>query len=110
MRLQPITRRRSGGARLLVRDHPLDLAQVGLIKHDVLIEVALALGVLRRQDVTCEGVTALDLAGGGLLEALGGAGMRFEFLPAGRDLAAGGRKFLFTRINTALSFTLYALR
>ena len=59
----------------LVWNHALDLRHVGLIKHYVFIELAFALCTFRSQDVALIRVTALDLAGTCLLEALGRSAM-----------------------------------
>ena len=55
----------------LIWDHALDFGHVGLVKHHIGIELALALGALGSQDVALIRVTALDLARACLLEALG---------------------------------------
>src|ERR1051326_3577302 len=68
----------------LVRNHPLDLLQVRFIHHDVLVEVAFALGVLRRQDVTRKRVSAFHLPRRSFLEALGGAGMGLQLRHSSR--------------------------
>src|SRR5271157_176735 len=62
----------------LVRDHALDLWHVGLVKHHVGVELALALGSLRSQDVAFVRVSALDLARTCLVEALGRSAMSFQ--------------------------------
>jgi hypothetical protein len=61
----------------LVRNHSLHLGRVGRRNEGVLIEMALALGLLRGQDMAGERAAALDLAGCGLAEALGCAFMSF---------------------------------
>src|SRR5580698_4568542 len=55
---------------VLVRDHASDLLVIRLIQNRILIELALALGRLRSQDVAFERVTAFDLARTCLVEAL----------------------------------------
>jgi hypothetical protein len=54
----------------LVRDHAGNLLLIRLIQNHVFIELALALGCLRSQDVALERVTAFDLATTCLMEAL----------------------------------------
>ncbi len=63
----------------LIRDHALDLARIGLVHDDGLVELALALGGLAGQDVADERVSAFDLAGRGLLEPLRRTAMRLQF-------------------------------
>src|SRR5271157_326533 len=63
---------------LLVGNHALDFWHVGLVKHHVGVELALALGSLRSQDVALVRVSALDLARTCLLEALGRSAMSFQ--------------------------------
>ena len=62
----------------LVRNHALDLRHVGLVKHHVSIELALAFGSFGSQDVAFERVSAFDLARTCLLEALGRSAMSFQ--------------------------------
>ena len=62
----------------LVRNHPLDLGYVGLVKHHVSIELALALGSFGSQDVALVRVSALDFACTCLLEAFGRSAMSLQ--------------------------------
>jgi len=62
----------------LVRNHSFDLLLVGFVQNRIGIELALALGSLRSQDVALERVTALDLARTCLLEALGRSAMSLK--------------------------------
>src|SRR5271167_3855581 len=62
----------------LVGNHALDLGHVGLVKHHIGIELALALGALGSQNVALVRVSALDFARTCLLEALGRSAMSFQ--------------------------------
>jgi hypothetical protein len=62
----------------LIGNHALDLGHVGLVKHHISIELALALGAFGSQDVALERMAALDLARTCLLEALGRSAMSFQ--------------------------------
>src|SRR5271169_887543 len=62
----------------LVGNHALDFGHVGLVKHHVGIELALALGSFGSQDVALVRVSALDLSRTCLLEALGRSAMSFQ--------------------------------
>jgi hypothetical protein len=64
--------------KLLVWDHSLDLGGVRVAYQDGLAQLAFALFVLGRQHMAQVRVVALDLAGRGLLEALGGTLMGFQ--------------------------------
>ena len=59
----------------LVGDHAFNLLLIRLIQNRIGIELALALGTLRSQDMALERVTALDLARTRLLEALSRSAM-----------------------------------
>src|SRR5271165_3393283 len=62
----------------LIWNHALDFGHVGLVKHHIGIELALALGALGSQDVAFVRMSALDLARTCLLEALGRSAMSFQ--------------------------------
>src|SRR5258706_13749833 len=78
--------RSSASRQSSIRNHLLQFPGVGLVHDYVFIEMPLQLGVLRRQDVAREGMAALELARSGLLEALSGAFVSFQFRH-GRDLS-----------------------
>lgn len=63
---------------ILVWNHPLDLLLIGLVQNRIGIELALALGALGSQDMALERVTAFNLAGACLLEALGRSAMSLQ--------------------------------
>ena len=62
----------------LVRDHSFDLLLVSFVQNRIAIELALALGALRSQDVALESVSALNPATRRLLKALGSAAVRLH--------------------------------
>src|SRR5271167_2768334 len=76
--LLPVAVRAGCRTMRLVGNHALDLWHVGLVKHHVGIELALALGSFGSQDVALVRVSALDLARTCLLEALGRSAMSFQ--------------------------------
>ena len=76
--LLPVAVRAGCRTMRLVGNHALDLWHVGLVKHHVGIELALALGSLGSQDVALVRVSALDLARTCLMEALGRSAMSFQ--------------------------------
>ena len=58
-------------------------------------QVALALGALLGQNVTLEGVLALDFAGARKLESLAGSGLGFHFRHGARVLSSfWGEEFI----------------
>jgi hypothetical protein len=63
----------------LVRDHSLNFWLIRVAYQGAAAELALALLVLRSQDVAQKRMSALHLPRPGFLEALGGAFMCFQF-------------------------------
>src|SRR5271157_1355105 len=81
----------------LVRNHPQYLGQIPVAYQPTVAQLALALGVLRRQDVAQVRMPALHLPGCSFLEALGSAFVRFQFrhrvLKSSRQLSAVSCQF-----------------
>src|SRR5208282_4560344 len=84
---------------LLIRNHPLHFAEIAIAYQRGRSQVAFAFLGLGAQHVAQAGMSALHLAVGRLLEALGGAFVRFQFRhkssqsAAGRQLPAASWKF-----------------
>ena len=62
----------------LVGDHACNLLLIRLVQNRISIELALALGCYRSQDVALERVTAFDLASACLVETLRRSAMCFQ--------------------------------
>src|SRR5215813_1443291 len=64
---------------VLVRDHPPDLGVIGVADQRPATQLTLTFGGFGGKDMAFKRAIALDFAGAGLLEALGGAFMCFQF-------------------------------
>ncbi len=64
---------------LLIGNHPLDFAEIAIADQRGRAQFAFAFLGFGRQHVTQTGMSALHLAVGRFLEALGGAFVRFQF-------------------------------
>jgi len=72
-----------------VGNHAGYLRVVGVRNQSALCQLALGLGLLRREDMAHLGLAPLDLAGAGLFEALGRAAVCLQF-GHGLPMVSGG--------------------
>ena len=75
----------------LVRDHARYFVLIRLVDHRIGVKLAFALRTLRSQDVALKRVSALKLAGSGLLETLGRSLMCLQLGHSGVSITTQNR-------------------